>query len=77
MLLEEDRATRAKIPPIFQQLMSPHTRKVDIAIQPGLTMLSWTSLNLQAYFTGIKMALRDLELLIKQVQGSIFAVFFS
>ena len=70
MLLEEDRSTRAKIPVIFQQLMSPHTRKVDMAIQPGLTMLSWTSLNLQSYFTTIKVALRDLSLLIKQVCAS-------
>ncbi|XP_063956179.1 dynein axonemal heavy chain 8-like [Lytechinus pictus] len=66
-ILEENAAVRAKIGPIFQQLMMSHTRKVDIAIQPGLTMLTWTSLNLDAYFMSIKEALRNLSLLIKQV----------
>ncbi|XP_030832172.1 dynein heavy chain 8, axonemal [Strongylocentrotus purpuratus] len=66
-ILEENAAVRANISSIFQQLMSPHTKKVDIAIQPGLTMLSWTSLNLDAYFNSIKETLRSLFLLIKQV----------
>ncbi|XP_072165822.1 dynein axonemal heavy chain 8-like [Diadema setosum] len=66
-ILEENAAARAQISPIFQQLMAPHTRKVDIAIQPGLTMLTWTSLNLEAYFSNMRAALTDLSLLIKQV----------
>ncbi|XP_033097186.1 dynein heavy chain 5, axonemal-like, partial [Anneissia japonica] len=66
-LLEENVALRAEIPSIFQAVMAPHLKKVDLIIQPGLTVLSWTSLNIEAYFHSIRKALRDLALLVKEV----------
>ncbi|XP_019624088.1 PREDICTED: dynein heavy chain 8, axonemal-like [Branchiostoma belcheri] len=66
-LLDENAAIRAKIPNIFLPLLSTTTRKVDRAIAPGLIQLTWSSLNLQGYFDSISAALRDLSLLIKQV----------
>lgn len=44
--------------------MSPHLAKVDAAIEPGLTMLNWTSLSLDAYMDSVYEALKELELLI-------------
>ncbi|XP_033641432.1 dynein heavy chain 8, axonemal-like [Asterias rubens] len=67
LLLDENAAVRDKIPVIFQPLMMAHTRKVDLAIIPGLTLLCWTSLNLQNYFRSIRSATRDLDLIIKEV----------
>ena len=74
-MLDENAAVRDKIPVIFQPLMMAHTRKVDLAIIPGLTLLCWTSLNLQNYFRSIRSATRDLDLIIKEVcTGRIFKV---
>lgn len=67
MLLEENRSIRGRIHSVFHPLMAPHIKKVDIALQPGLVMLCWTSLNLDAFFKTVKAALRDLELLVKEV----------
>lgn len=67
MLLEENKSIRKRIHSVFHPLMAPHIKKVDIALQPGLVMLCWTSLNLDGYFKAVKAALRDLELLVKQV----------
>ena len=67
MLLDENSAIRAKIPPIFLNLMGPTLQKVDLAIRPGLLSLTWTSLNLDVYFSNIKIALDQLDLLIKKV----------
>lgn len=67
MLLDENKAIRSCIHPVFLPLMAPHIKKVDIALQPGLIMLCWTSLNLEAFFKTAKASLRDLELLVKEV----------
>uniref|UniRef100_A0A6I8MYJ8 Dynein axonemal heavy chain 5 n=1 Tax=Ornithorhynchus anatinus TaxID=9258 RepID=A0A6I8MYJ8_ORNAN len=40
---------KAKIQPPIEQLMGPHLAKVDEAIQPGLTSLNWTSMNIEKY----------------------------
>ena len=44
--------------------MVPHLTKVEAAIDPGLTMLNWTSLNLDTYVEGVYETLGELELLI-------------
>ena len=44
--------------------MAPHLAKLDAAIEPGLTMLNWTSLNLATYLESVYEALRDLDLLL-------------
>ena len=54
----------SRIPQALKPLMSPHLAKVEAAIEPGLTMLNWTSLSLDAYMDSVYEALRDLELLI-------------
>ena len=54
----------SRIPQVFKPLMSPHLAKVEAAIEPGLTMLNWTSLSLDAYMDSVYEALKELELLI-------------
>lgn len=53
-----------RIPIAFKPLMSPHLAKVDAAIEPGLTMLNWTSLSLDTYIDSVYDSLKELELLI-------------
>ena len=42
--------------------------KLDAAIDPGLTMLNWTSLNLVTYLDSVYEALRELDLLLTRAQ---------
>uniref|UniRef100_A0A671S0V1 Dynein heavy chain 5, axonemal-like n=1 Tax=Sinocyclocheilus anshuiensis TaxID=1608454 RepID=A0A671S0V1_9TELE len=49
----------SKIQPAFEQLLMPHVAKVDEAILPGLTSLSWTSLNIEKYLNRITTALGE------------------
>ena len=64
LLLAESIRVLGRIPAVFKPLMSPHLAKVDAAIEPGLTMLNWTSLSLDAYIDSVYEALKELELLI-------------
>ncbi|KAM9353790.1 dynein axonemal heavy chain 5 isoform 3-T3 [Symphorus nematophorus] len=67
LMLSENIRVRAKIQTAFEQLATPHVAKVDEAIQPGLTSLNWTSLNIDKYLGRIDKALADLELLMDRV----------
>ncbi|XP_024917266.1 dynein heavy chain 5, axonemal [Cynoglossus semilaevis] len=67
LMLSENTRVRAKIQSAFVQLFMPHVAKVDKAIQPGLTSLNWTSLNIEKYLNDIDKALVDLELLLDRV----------
>ncbi|XP_071325116.1 dynein axonemal heavy chain 5 isoform X1 [Trachinotus anak] len=67
LMLSENTRVRAKIQSAFEQLAMPHVAKVDEAIQPGLTSLNWTSLNIEKYLSHIDKTLADLELLMDRV----------
>ncbi|XP_048464583.1 dynein axonemal heavy chain 5 [Rhincodon typus] len=71
MTLSENKRVRSKIQSTFMQLMGPHLVKVDNAIQPGLTSLNWTSLNIDKYLSRISEALDELELLLNRVNDLI------
>ncbi|XP_076826555.1 dynein axonemal heavy chain 5 isoform X2 [Brachyhypopomus gauderio] len=64
MALSENIRVRAKIQPAFESLLAPHVAKVDEAILPGLTYLSWDSLNIDKYLSHLSAALGELELLL-------------
>ncbi|EDO35603.1 predicted protein [Nematostella vectensis] len=64
LLLNERERVLGKIPQTFRPLMAPHLAKVEAAIDPGLTMLNWTSLNLDTYVDSVYESLGELELLI-------------
>ncbi|XP_074644897.1 dynein axonemal heavy chain 5-like [Tubulanus polymorphus] len=64
MMLQENKRVRTKIPVAYDTLMAPHVAKVDEVIEPGLTTLMWTSMNIGNYTTSVYKALSDLELLM-------------
>eukprot|EP00118_Oscarella_pearsei_P013119 m.101516 g.101516 ORF g.101516 m.101516 type:complete len:4701 (+) comp37133_c1_seq2:73-14175(+) len=67
LILRENRRVRKKVQPVFERLMTPHLAKVDQAIEPGLSVLTWSSLNVDSFVAGISSSLQELELLIDQI----------
>ena len=57
MLLEENKRVRGLIKSVFEPLMAPHISQIDASIEPGLSELSWTSMNIQSYIDGVYMKL--------------------
>jgi dynein heavy chain len=57
----------AKIPSILLKAIGPHIEELDHALQPGLTSLTWTSLNLNKYLDNINEKLTELEELVEKV----------
>ncbi|KAK3736698.1 hypothetical protein QZH41_011488 [Actinostola sp. cb2023] len=67
MMIEEVTVVKNKIPNIFQPLMAPHIEKVEAAISPGVIMLNWNSMNIKNYIKNVYSRLRQVDLLVKQV----------
>ncbi|XP_069770267.1 dynein axonemal heavy chain 5 isoform X3 [Narcine bancroftii] len=71
MILSENKRVRSKIQCYFEQLMGPHLVQVDNALQPGLTTLNWTSMNIDKFLNRVSEALEELELLLNRVNDLI------
>ena len=70
-MVHENERIRQKIPELLQHLLVPHCEHVDDAISPGLTMVSWLSMNLQSYLDNVNQELKKLELIIDRTNGMI------
>lgn len=70
-MVHENERIRQKIPELLQNLLVPHCELVDDAIAPGLTMVSWLSMNLQSYLDNVSQELSKLELIIDRAVGLI------
>nr|XP_018671052.1 dynein heavy chain 5, axonemal isoform X3 [Ciona intestinalis] len=66
-LLSENTRIRDKIHSSILPLTTPHTMKVDDALEPGLTLLSWTSINIEQFIENSHSSLAELELLLDRV----------
>ncbi|XP_074730375.1 dynein axonemal heavy chain 5 isoform X7 [Strix uralensis] len=67
MMLAEYKRIKLKIQHPIERLMAPQLANVDDAIQPGLTLLTWTSLNIEKYINTVFYKLTGLELLLDRV----------
>lgn len=47
--------------------MDIHYEKVNTVISPGLTLIHWTSINLDAYITSVTSSLKQLEILVDRL----------
>ena len=63
-MIQEYQRVFAKIPELFETLMTPHCQKVDALIEPGLTLLNWSSMNITSFVQSVYKGLHTLELLI-------------
>ncbi|XP_076818600.1 dynein axonemal heavy chain 5-like isoform X2 [Clavelina lepadiformis] len=66
-LLNENLRVRRKILPAIEPMMGPHVAKLDDALEPGLTVLSWTSVRIDRYIEDAHQALAELDLLLDRV----------
>eukprot|EP00003_Mantamonas_plastica_P000096 TRINITY_DN1008_c0_g2_i7.p1 TRINITY_DN1008_c0_g2~~TRINITY_DN1008_c0_g2_i7.p1 ORF type:complete len:3819 (+),score=1555.84 TRINITY_DN1008_c0_g2_i7:2346-13802(+) len=70
MLREHDRVMD-KISRVYLKLMKFHIEDLNESIAPGLTTLTWTSLNIDHYLGSIKMALDNIEELVTRANDII------
>lgn len=68
VLVQHNNHVRGKIPEVLIPLMAPHTEKIDEMLSPGLTLLTWTSLNLGQFADSCMASLDKLELLIERAK---------
>uniref|UniRef100_H3AFE6 Dynein axonemal heavy chain 5 n=1 Tax=Latimeria chalumnae TaxID=7897 RepID=H3AFE6_LATCH len=59
------------IPIVLQPLMKPFIGRIEDALSPGLTMLSWTSLNIEKFIENVYSSLREVEQVIKEVSDTL------
>lgn len=71
VMLEEHTRIVSKISDVVKPLMSPHLAKLNAALEPGVCMLTWTSLNINAYVRSVHDTLNEVELLIDRVNDII------
>ncbi|KAF0028620.1 hypothetical protein F2P81_019707 [Scophthalmus maximus] len=60
-LLQDYDSVVGKIPTLLLPLMQPFIRRVEAALSPGLTTLSWTALNTDGFVDSVYVALKELE----------------
>ncbi|KAJ7420669.1 dynein heavy chain 5, axonemal-like protein [Willisornis vidua] len=59
------------IPVMLKPLMKPFIGQVEDALTPGLTQLSWTSLNINKFIQNVYSSLRDLDYVVKEVADTL------
>ena len=69
LIVSENTRIREKVPEILLPLMDLHFEKVDQVISPGLTVIRWSSINTDAFISGVMASFEELELLIDRVIG--------
>ncbi|KAG2458608.1 DYH5 protein, partial [Polypterus senegalus] len=56
-----------RIPSMVHPLMQPFVARVEEALSPGLTMLSWSSLNTDKFIENVYSCLQELEQIVKEM----------
>lgn len=70
-MLKDFEQTVASIQPLILPLIKPFVIRVEEALNPGLTIINWNSLNIDKYIKEVYVALDDLKILIKRVKDTI------
>eukprot|EP00820_Chromera_velia_P029268 Cvel_12266.t1-p1 / transcript=Cvel_12266.t1 / gene=Cvel_12266 / organism=Chromera_velia_CCMP2878 / gene_product=Dynein gamma chain, flagellar outer arm, putative / transcript_product=Dynein gamma chain, flagellar outer arm, putative / location=Cvel_scaffold794:55107-67642(+) / protein_length=1727 / sequence_SO=supercontig / SO=protein_coding / is_pseudo=false len=63
-ILKEYRRITAMIRPIASQLLKPHLDNLEFILRPGMTSLTWTSMNIDVYLNSVSLGLHKLEQLV-------------
>ncbi|XP_072536415.1 dynein axonemal heavy chain 5 isoform X2 [Salminus brasiliensis] len=66
-MLRDFETAVSRIPPLLQPLMQPFINCVETALSPGLTTLSWTSLNINTFINHAYEVLQKLEDVAKTI----------
>ncbi|XP_041103970.1 dynein heavy chain 5, axonemal [Polyodon spathula] len=65
-MLQDYESAVNKIPAMIKPLMQQFMGRVEEALSPGLTMLSWTSLNIERFIGNVYSTLTELEQTVKE-----------
>jgi len=65
--LKEYRRVTQSVKPIATNLMRPHMENLELKMRPGLVILTWTSMNIEAYLEEVWKELDRLEQLVMAV----------
>ncbi|KAM9337116.1 dynein axonemal heavy chain 5 [Symphorus nematophorus] len=60
-LLQDYSSVVSRIPPLLLPLMEPFISRVEAALSPGLTTLSWAALNTDTFIQSMYQSLKDLD----------------
>ena len=66
-LIKEHERVVGEIPPVTKSLLAPHLADLDDALKPGLSSLTWTSTNIDAYLARAHAKMRQMELLVHKM----------
>ncbi|KAG5461780.1 MAG: dynein heavy chain, N-terminal region 1-domain-containing protein, partial [Olpidium bornovanus] len=66
-ILQSKKRTVERLSPLLRKAIGPHIEKLDMTLAPGLTALTWTSLNLENYLAANNQQLGKLSELIDKV----------
>lgn len=55
------------MPKLYLPLLRAQLVKMEKAFQPGLSTITWTSLEIPAYFESIESVLNEVDLFVKEV----------
>ncbi|KAG8470448.1 hypothetical protein KFE25_008869 [Diacronema lutheri] len=64
--LGEYEATVARISPVLVSIFRPHLEQMEAAIAPGLTLLTWSSMNIDMYLASVHASLFKLNELVSK-----------
>ena len=70
-MLKEHERILSKIKPICKNLLAPHIADMDLKLHPGMSTLTWTSMNIDSYLNHVHQGLNKLEQLIINVNDII------
>ena len=70
-VLKEYERIMGKIKPICKNLLSPHIADMELKLHPGMSTLTWTSMNIDSYLNHVHSGLNKLEQLIINVNDII------
>jgi dynein heavy chain len=66
-IIQSKKQVLGRVSPLLRKAMQPHIDKLDRALQPGMTALTWTSLNLDSYLQANHLQLAKLEELVDKL----------
>lgn len=66
-ILDEYDRICARVQRTTESVLKPHLRTLDCKLRPGMVVLTWTSMNIEAYKVQVTLGLRQLEDLIIKI----------
>ena len=70
-ILREHSRVLGSVAPIARALLRPHAADLELRLRPGMTTITWTSMNIDSYKASVTTGLTRFEELVMTVNGII------